>query len=202
MIGKISGRVDSTFEDHVIIDVNGVGYLVYVSAMTIHKLDTNNNCQLFINTHVREDHIHLYGFLSLEEKSFFNLLQTVGGIGAKMAMTILSFLTPEKIQIAVSTKDKDAFRSISGVGPKMAERILIELKDKVSGHAAALSNELRLGNASYNAPPSITQDAIAALISLGINRAQAYNSVSSLVAQNPNITINELIKQALQNRVE
>jgi len=202
MIGKITGKVDSTFEDHVIIDVGGVGYLIYISAMTLHKLDLNSNCELFINTHVREDHIHLYGFLSLEEKSFFNLLQTVGGIGAKMAMTILSFLTPEKIQIAVSTKDKDAFRSISGVGPKMAERILIELKDKVSGHAAALSNELKLGNASYNAPSSISSDAIAALISLGINRAQAYNTVANIITHNPTITINELIRQALQNRVE
>jgi Holliday junction DNA helicase RuvA len=197
MIGKLKGRIDSCFDDHAIVDVNGVGYLVYCSAKSLHKLTEGDFCQLFIDTHVREDHIHLYGFLSLEEKGFFNILQSVNGIGTRMALSILSHLTPGQISIAVAQKDKGSFRAVSGVGPKLAERILIELKDKVGANSTNnLSNlsTLNIGN--------ITSDAISALTNLGINRIEAQNSVSAIFSKNPDILIDELIRLALKERAQ
>lgn len=198
MIGKLKGRVDSCSDDHAIIDVNGVGYLVYCSAKSLHKLTEGDFCQLFIDTHVREDHIHLYGFLSLQEKAFFNILQSVNGIGTRMALSILSQLTPEQIAIAVSQKDKDSFRSVSGVGPKLAERILIELKDKVGNNFP----NCNFSNSTILNTGSITSDAISALTNLGINKIEAQNSVVTIFSKNPEILLDELIRLALKERAQ
>lgn len=199
MIGKLSGKIDSCFDDYVIIDVNGVGYLVYASGKTLRKLPEGEFCRLFIETHVREDHIHLYGFLSLEEKAFFNLLQSVSGIGTRMALSILSSLTPLEIQLAVNQADKNSFKAVSGVGAKLAERIIMELKDKVligTGSTAAIKSDLNLGGIS----PVASSEVIKALSNLGFNRFEAQTVVQELIAKNPEISINELIKLALKNR--
>jgi len=205
MIGKLKGQIDEVFDDHAIIDVSGVGYLVYSSAKTLHKLVKGEFCQLFIETHVREDHIHLYGFLSSEEKKFFNILQSVSGVGTRMALAILSHMAPRDIQIALSSKDKEAFKAVSGVGPKLAERIIVELKDKVAKNIASLlpgSIEVR---AAF-APKALDNDnkitnAISALTNLGVNRSEAYLAVTNIVSQDENIAIDELIKLALKTRV-
>jgi len=196
MIGKLSGKVDSCSDDYSIIDISGVGYLVYCSAKTLHKLVIGDFCQLFIETHVREDHINLYGFLSLEEKSFFNLLQSVNGIGTRMALTILSNLSPKQIQIAVSQRDKETFKAISGVGLKLAERIIIELKNKVLANLGSSDMHFNMGEGLANT----ASDAVLALTGLGINRIEAQNSVQEIIAKNPEISINELIKLALKTR--
>ncbi|MDN3031344.1 Holliday junction branch migration protein RuvA [Rickettsia endosymbiont of Culicoides newsteadi] len=196
MIGKLKGTIDACFNDYVIIDVNGVGYLVYCSSKTLNKLVVNEFCQLFIETHVREDHINLYGFLSLEEKFVFNLLQSVNGIGTRMALAILSNLSPEQIQSAIARRDKEAFKAVSGVGLKLAERIIIELKDKA------------LTNLTTNLPidkndsdlSKISSDATLVLTSLGVNRTEAYNLVQEIIAKDPDLSINELIKLALKAR--
>ncbi|WP_425360315.1 MULTISPECIES: Holliday junction branch migration protein RuvA [unclassified Candidatus Tisiphia] len=196
MIGKLKGTIDACFNDYVIIDVNGVGYLVYCSSKTLNKLVVNEFCQLFIETHVREDHINLYGFLSLEEKFVFNLLQSVNGIGTRMALAILSNLSPEQIQSAIARRDKEAFKAVSGVGLKLAERIIIELKDKA------------LTNLTTNLPidkndsdlSKISSDATLVLTSLGVNRTEAHNLVQEIIAKDPDISINELIKLALKAR--
>lgn len=194
MIGKLKGKVDSCFSDYVIIDVNGVGYLVYCSNITLSKLAINEFCQLFIETHVREDHINLYGFLSLEEKNFFNTLQSVNGIGTRMSLAILSALSPEQIQTAIARRDKDAFKVISGVGNKLAERIIVELKDKMLGSIEA--SNLAIDTSNRN----LASDAILALTSLGISKNEAQNLVQDTIANNHDISLNDLIKQALKAR--
>jgi Holliday junction DNA helicase RuvA len=199
MIGKLSGKIDSQGDDYVIIDVNGVGYLVYASGKTLGKLAEGEFCKLFIETHVREEHIHLYGFLTLEEKSFFNLLQSVNGIGTRMALSILSSLTPADIQIAINNEDKDMFKAISGVGAKLAERIVLELKGKVakiSSGSAIIKDSLNIKNIT----PVASNEVIKALVNLGFSRFEAQNAVQGLITQNPEISIDELIKAAIKNR--
>ncbi|WP_341754500.1 Holliday junction branch migration protein RuvA [Candidatus Tisiphia endosymbiont of Dioctria rufipes] len=196
MIGKLKGKIDTCFNDYVIIDVSGVGYLVYCSSKTLNKLVVNEFCQLFIETHVREDHINLYGFLSLEEKAFFNLLQSVNGIGTRMALAILSNLSPEQIQSAIARRDKEAFKAISGVGLKLAERIIIELKDKALTN---FTNNLTMDNNDTDLA-KISSDATLVLTSLGIGKTEAQNLVQGIIAENSNLSINELIKLALKVR--
>ncbi|MFP3018174.1 MAG: Holliday junction branch migration protein RuvA [Candidatus Tisiphia sp.] len=196
MIGKLKGKIDACFNDYVIIDVSGVGYLVYCSSETLNKLVVNEFCQLFIETHVREDHINLYGFLSLEEKAFFNLLQSVNGIGTRMALAILSNLSPEQIQSAIARRDKEAFKAISGVGLKLTERIIIELKDKALTN---FTNNLTMDNNDTDLA-KISSDATLVLTSLGIGKTEAQNLVQGIIAENSNLSINELIKLALKAR--
>ena len=133
MIAKLTGTVDSSGEDWVVLDVNGVGYLIFCSVKTLRSLPVDGGVtSLQIETHVREDHIHLYGFQGAGEKAWFTLLQTVQGVGAKVALAILSlFGSEELIQIVVAA-DKTALTRVSGVGPKVAGRITAELKDKVA----------------------------------------------------------------------
>lgn len=196
MIGKLKGKIDACFNDYVFIDVSGVGYLVYCSSKTLNKLVVNEFCQLFIETHVREDHINLYGFLSLEEKFVFNLLQSVNGIGTRMALAILSNLSPEQIQSAIARRDKEAFKAVSGVGLKLAERIIIELKDKALTN---FTNNLTMDNNDTDLA-KISSDATLVLTSLGIGKTEAQNLVQGIIAENSNLSINELIKLALKAR--
>ncbi|WP_040257592.1 Holliday junction branch migration protein RuvA [Rickettsia hoogstraalii] len=199
MIGKLSGKIDSQGDDYIIIDVNGVGYLVYTSGKTLGKLAEGEFYKLFIETHVREEHIHLYGFLTLEEKNFFNLLQSVNGIGTRMALSILSSLTPSDIQIAINNEDKNIFKAISGVGAKLAERIVLELKGKVvkiSSGSAIIKDSLNIKNIT----PVVSNEVIKALVNLGFSRFEAQNAVQGIITQNPEISIDELIKTALKNR--
>ena len=131
MIGKLAGSIDSYGEDFVILDVNGVGYLVHCSGRTLQELPRGGEpAMLAIETHVREDQIRLFGFLSDVEREWFRLLQTVQGIGTKVALAILSTLKPTDLATAIATRDKAVMTRTPGVGPKVAERIVTELKDK------------------------------------------------------------------------
>lgn len=198
MIGKLKGIIDSCYHDHVIIDVGGVGYLVFCSSKTLANLTPGSSVILLIETHVREDHIHLYGFYSSEEKSSFILLQSVKGVGTRMSLAILSTLSPDEISYALATKDTTAFSRVSGVGKKLAERIITELKDKYSSNYIS---EIPI-NSSAGKDSSINNiaiDSISALVALGINKAEAQNRVNTLLAQDKNISLNELIKLALKN---
>ena len=198
MIGKLSGKVDSSYDDCIIIDINGVGYLVYISGKTLSKLVIGEFCKLFIETHVREDHIHLYGFLTLEEKNVFNLLQSVSGIGTRMALSILSSLTPIDIQIAINNEDKNSFRTIPGVGVKLAERIVLELKDKIAKVAGTLIIKDNLNIKSIT--PVVSNEVIKALIDLGFSKFEAQNAVQGIIEKNPEISIDELVRVAIKNR--
>src|SRR5579863_9193080 len=133
MIGKLRGLIDSIGDDSIILDVGGVGYHVFCSSRTLAALPlVGEAAQLVIEMHVREDHIHLYGFPDSIERDWFRLLLTVQGVGNKIALAILGAYAPEQLAHSILAKDTAAFRAISGIGPKLAERIVTELKDKVT----------------------------------------------------------------------
>ena len=198
MIGKLKGIIDYIDKDHLIIDVNGVGYIVYCSARTLNSIPRIGEAtNLIIETHVREDHINLYGFISHSERDWFRALLTAKGVGTKVALAILGVLTPEKISVALITKDKLAFTQVSGIGPKLAERIIIELKDKT----IASDDIINIGASNKAAPnenQAIIHDALSALVNLGYNKIEAYNTANKLFAENKDITVGNLIKLALK----
>jgi len=195
MISKLTGIVDAVYDDHLILDVSGVGYGVFASSSTLAHCRTHETISLLIETHVREDHIHLYGFLTMEEKQAFQYLQTVSGIGAKVALNILSHLTPANIQSAIDLKDKTIFASVSGIGPKLAERMLLELKNKTF---SIDSNSIILSTS--NLENNITDDSIQALVNLGITKNEAVQLVKNIMQNSPNATIDQVIRTALQSR--
>lgn len=196
MLGKLTGKIDEIEDDSLILDVGGVGYHVFVSTETIANASKKlgSVMSLYIVTHVREDHIHLYGFPNKEEKSTFNMLQTVSGIGARMALSILSQASPARIQGAIDAKDKAIFTSISGIGPKLADRMLIELKGKRFADSIEILD--RVGDVNNEA----LEDAAGALVNLGIGKSEAVLLVKNIMQKNPNAAIDEIIKIALQNR--
>ena len=181
MIAKLKGLVDSVGEDWVVIDVNGVGYLVFSSAKTLSKLPrTGEATSLLIETHVREDHIHLYGFADAGERDWFKLLTTVQGVGAKVGLAILSALSAEEIIHAIAAQDKKALIRANGVGPKVATRILTELKDKADGLALStpgttVSEGAAPAAAGFGGAPA---EAASALVNLGYGRSDALAAVS------------------------
>lgn len=196
MIGKLRGNIDSTADDHVILDVNGVGYSVYCSPKTLHYCISHpKNVSLFIETHVREDHIQLFGFSSLDEKACFLKLTTVKGVGARIGLAILGVGTPDAIATAIAARDKALFTQASGVGPKLAERIITELKDAVIGVAFAAPSQEKAGK---EAAPSLTQDVVQALTQLGYNRSEAWSAASRVMHDNPDLSIEEAMRLTLR----
>jgi Holliday junction DNA helicase RuvA len=183
MIGKLTGTIDSVGEDFVILDVQGVGYLVHSSARTLQELPAVGAVvALAIETHVREDQIRLFGFLSPAEREWFRLLQTVQGVGTKVALAILSTLTPADLATAIAMRDKAMITRAPGVGPKVAERIVTELKDKAPALAAVDPAVVRLSGAveDKRAPGPVT-DAVSALVNLGYGQPQAMAAVAAAV---------------------
>lgn len=189
MIGKLSGRIDSVGEEQAILDVGGVGYLVFASNRTLGLLPSRGEAaSLLIETHVREDHIHLYGFLEAAERDWFRLLSTVQGVGSRSALAILSVLSPLQLAQAIAAQDKAAVSRANGVGPKLAARICAELKDKAG--RIALSSELpaRDGHADTKsasgpsapnaAAAAAAEDAVAALEALGYKRGEAFSAIA------------------------
>ena len=198
MIGKLKGQIESGEDGQIILDVNGVGYLVFCSGKTLNKVTPGEYAELLIDTHVREDHIHLYGFYNAEEKSTFNILQSVKGVGTRMALAILTELTPEEIQLALSAQDKVVFNNVSGVGKKLSERIITELKDKfITTTSGALAIKPSAG--SKNAANNIMHDAISALVGLGIGKSDAQIRINTILSETPDISINDLIRLGLKN---
>src|SRR3954451_25067638 len=164
MIGKLTGVLDSFGEDHVILDVNGVGYVVTCSSRTLQRLPARGEpASLAIETQVREDAIRLFGFLSDAERDWFRLLQSVQGVGSKVALAILGTLAPADLGSAIALQDKVAVSRAQGVGPKLAARIVAELKDKVPTFGSVDPAVVRLGGKD-EAPsaPNPVQDAISA----------------------------------------
>ena len=177
MIAKLRGRLDSVGDDWLVVDVGGVGYLVFASARTLSAAPPmGGDLDLFIETHVREDHIHLYGFASGRERDLFRLLLTVQGVGAKVALAILSILEPDALETAIAAQDKAAIAQASGVGPKLAGRIVNELKDKVA--AAALAGAARPALAAV-AGGDRAGDAVSALVNLGYRPSEAHGAVAT-----------------------
>lgn len=196
MIGKLKGIVDFIAKDHMIIDVSGVGYVVYCSAKTLSKLpEIGIATSLLIETHVREDNISLYGFMEEEERYWFKDLITVKGLGVRIALNILSNLTPKMISNSIALRDKLVFKQITGVGPKLAERIFIELKDKAAISESSAPKVISVSNQKYN---DLIEDAVSALLNLGYNKLDSVNICNKIIANNSEISLSELLKISLK----
>src|SRR6202040_2867759 len=175
MIGKLKGVIDAYGEDFVIVDVGGVGYVAHCSVRTLQALPgIGEPVVLSIETHVREDQIRLFGFLSDLEREWFRLLQTVQGVGTKVALSILGTLKPADLASAIALRDKAMVARSPGVGPKVAERIVTELKDKAPAYADLDPAVIRLSGAvDERRAPQPVSDAVSALVNLGYGQPQA-----------------------------
>lgn len=180
MIGKLKGVVDSIGEDTLIVDVLGVGYLVHCSTRTLGSLPAvGEPVSLSIETHVREDMIKLFGFADEMERDWFCLLQSVQGVGAKVALAIQSTLTPGDLASAIALQDKAMVSRAPGVGPKVAQRIVSELKDKVPAFSGVAALEMGLqSDIGDGTAPTAVSDAVSALTNLGYSSQQAAIAVS------------------------
>ncbi|HEY2071168.1 MAG TPA: Holliday junction branch migration protein RuvA [Rhizomicrobium sp.] len=195
MIGKLTGLVDSLAEDHAILDVGGVGYLVQCPSSTLSRLAVGATVSLMIEMKVSEDAIRLYGFLAVEEREWFRLLQTVQNVGARVALNVLSALTARDLHRAIALADKAAIGRAQGVGPKLALRIVTELKDK------APSLMLRGGDETLAvalAPRGPEADAVAALVKLGYSQGQAAEAVARAAREFGEAPADILIRESLR----
>ena len=181
MIGKLKGVIDSYGEDFVIVDVGGVGYEVHCSARTLQALRAPGEpAVLSIETHVREDQIRLFGFLSDGEREWFRLLQTVQGVGARVALSVLGTLKIADLATAVAMRDKAMVARAPGVGPKVAERIVTELKDKAPAYVDIDPAVVRLSGAvDEKRAPQPVADAVSALVNLGYGQPQAAAAIAA-----------------------
>jgi Holliday junction DNA helicase RuvA len=185
MIGKLRGVIDSYGEDYVILDVHGVGYQVHCSARTLQSLPARGEAAtLSIETHVREDQIRLFGFTGDLEREWFRLLQTVQGVGVKVALAVLGTLKPADLADAIALRDKAAVARAPGVGAKVAERIVTELKDKVPAFGNIDPAVVALSGALDEArAPRPVADAVSALVNLGYAQPQASAAIAAAARQ-------------------
>ena len=199
MIAKLTGILDSHRKDGVVIDVGGVGYLVYASSRTLTQLgDSGATVSVHVETHVREDHIHLYGFTTESERNCFQILQTVQGVGARAALEILSALAPDEVMQAVVAQDRPILTRANGVGPRLAGRIINELKDRASGWVFAAVSGARPANGLLP-DETAARDAISALVNLGYSQSDAYGAVSAANgALGAGASLERLISASLQ----
>ena len=180
MIALLKGLVDQVGDDWAILDVNGVGYLVACSTRTLARLQVGSAIRLHVDTWVREDAILLYGFVETAERDWFRLLTTVQGVGAKVGLALLSVAAPEQILRAIAAQDKAVLTQASGVGPKLAQRILSELKDKVGGVALGTPVQTTVAGQAAN---SALEDAVSALVNLGYRRMDAFEAAGAVLAE-------------------
>jgi holliday junction DNA helicase RuvA len=176
VIAKLKGVVDTVDVDSAIVDVGGVGYLVSASARTLRELAAGDEVTVLVETIVREDAIALYGFLETAERDWFRILTTVQGVGARVALSILSTLSPDEIARAIAAQDRATLSRPAGVGPKLAARLATELKDKAAAFGVA---PLGKGVEAPAMPAgSINEDAVSALVNLGYKRVEAFGAVA------------------------
>ena len=199
MIRRLKGVLDELGDDWALIDVNGVGYQVFCSLRTLSRFAVGEAAVVEIETHVREDHIHLYGFADAAERDWFKLLTTVQGVGTRVGLAILGVLGPDELMQAVAAADKAAVSRASGVGPKLAARIVSELKDKVGGMALGT---VAMSQAAASTKPSSTgavSEAASALVNLGYGPSEALTAVSHVSANlGDDAGVEELIRDGLR----
>jgi Holliday junction DNA helicase RuvA len=201
MIGKLTGRVDFIGPDHAIIDVGGVGYVAHCASTTLSRLEVGNIATLWVETKMSEEAIRLYGFIAPDEREWFRLLQTVQGVGARVALSILSALRIGELERGILLGDKAVVGRAQGVGPKLATRIVTELKDKAP--AIALQRSVDSGErlSGLQMPNSVESDAIAALINLGYSQIAAAEAVARAGRAHPAQTppaLDVLIRESLR----
>ena len=205
MFAKLTGKIDTLFQDSLILDVNGVGYHVFASGRTLGAIGNHGDpASLLIETHVREDHIHLYGFASVAERDWFRILTGVQGVGAKSCLSILTACPPDKLMIAIAANDTAILRQADGVGPKLATRIVSELKSKVQnmniGVMAVAETPMKKKGAAADTAPSVTtdQDAVSALVNLGYGRTEAFSAVMNVRQKSNDNSLDVIIRLALK----
>lgn len=210
MIAKLTGVIDSVGQHHVIVDVNGVGYMVHASSRTLARIGSTAGTpvSLLIETIVREDAFMLYGFADAAEKEWFQILFTVQGVGAKVAQAILSAVSPEQIAVVIASQDKAALRRAEGVGEKLALRIITELKEKAGKMALGAAAQQKVQEVRTKAggktpqpqqPVTASNDAVSALINLGYGRAEAFGAVANVIRdRGEDIALGDLIRESLK----
>lgn len=194
MIGYIKGLIEVKTKDYVLIDVNGIGYKIFMSDKAINEIEKGDEVKIFTYLKVREDDISLYGFLNNEELVTFEQLISVGGIGAKSAITVLSNISPSKFALAIITNDVNTLKKLPGIGTKTAQRIILELKDKMK-----TSESISTGDETIKSVVKLdnnTEDAIEALCVLGYLRKDVENVLTKIDTEK--LTVEEIIKQGLK----
>ena len=203
MIARLKGVVDLVGDGWVVLDVNGVGYISFCSSRTLSQLVIGEVVRLEIETHVREDHIHLYGFIDESERDWFRILTSVQGVGAKVGLAILGVICGDELLQTIAASDKAGITRAPGVGPKLATRILSELKDKVGDLAlgVAVPSSTYAGNTKPDISNASTclSDAASALVNLGYGPAEAFGVVSRITANMDELpNVQELIRAGLR----
>lgn len=191
MIAQIRGRLIEKTPTYAIIDCNGVGYQLNISLNTYGKIGNDENCKLYTQLIVREDAQLLYGFFDQAEKQLFQSLISVSGVGAATALTVLSAGNPVEVSEAIISGDVAWFKSVKGIGPKSAQRIIIDLKDKVGAG-------IEIDNISAAGDNTVKEEALSALVMLGFNKNQAEKAISRILKSNSDYGVEEVIKQALK----
>ncbi|MBK3519446.1 Holliday junction branch migration protein RuvA [Carboxylicivirga marina] len=191
MYEYISGKVAESSPAHVVIDVNGIGYLLHISLNTFSRLEGKNEAQLFIHENIREDAFALFGFADPSERELFRHLISVSGIGANTARMMLSSLTPEELKGAILTDNVNVIKGVKGIGDKTAQRVIVDLKDKLGKEQV----DQKIFASQDN---TIRDEALSALVMLGFAKTSAQKAVDKIFNQSPSIKVEELIKQALK----
>lgn len=199
MIGKLTGTLDSVSGNTLILDVHGVGYLVSASNRTLAAIGgVGDAVSLLIETAVREDAITLYGFADVLERHWFKVLTSVQGVGPKVGLAILSVLEPSEITLAIAAKDKARLTRADGVGGKLAERIISELKDKVGDASVTSLGAAKLPSGALASRGGTEDDAVTALVGLGYQRGEAFSAVARVRVANPDAALPQIITFALK----
>ncbi len=199
MIGLLKGIIAALGEDAALIEVGGVGYVVSAGARTLARLRLGEAALVHVETHVREDAIKLFGFLTEEERGWFIHLQSAPGVGAKVALNILDVLSPGELADAIALQDKASVARANGVGPKLAARIVQELAGKAPPRGFAGHAPRPVGRSTEAPPPAARQDALSALLNLGIDQASATRAVAAaLKTLTPDTPTPDLIRAALK----
>lgn len=191
MIEYLDGRLAETNPAHVVIDINGIGYFIHISLNTFSLFNGKSSARLYIHEVIREDSHLLYGFYDREERELFRMLISVSGVGANTGILFLSSLTVTEIKAAILTGDIDRLKSIKGIGLKTAQRIVVELKDKIGKEPILNEFFMTLNN-------SVREEALSALVTLGFVKKNAEKAVDTILRGNPGFSVEQVIKDSLK----
>ena len=192
MITHIKGRLSEKSPTNVVIETNGIGYWINISLTTFSQIPDKENIKLFTHLQIKEDSHSLYWFYTLKEREIFRLLISVSGVGTSTARTMLSSLTPEQVIDAISSNNVSIVQSVKGIGSKTAQRLIIELRDKVL-------KIYDIDEAFVDSNNTTREEALSALEVLGINKKSAERLVDKIIKDNLDITVEEIIKETLKN---
>ena len=192
MITQIRGRLVEKNPTYVVVDCAGVGYLLHVSLQTYSSLPTDENIRLFTHLSIREDAHTLYGFITKTEREVFKLLISVSGVGPSIARTMLSSMNSEEVQYAIASENVALIQSVKGIGAKTAQRVIVDLKDKIL-------KTFDIDEVSLSSNNTNKEEALSALEVLGFNRRQSEKVITAILKSTPNETVELLIKKALKN---